>query len=1427
MKQKILRKLIIFLSACVVASTCTIHALEPHYVNVASCVFTEEAQEDSVIIHANASAVEGYRVVSLTAPDGTVVVGNTADYTVLKNGMYDFTVTTETTDSTQETVKADTSFQYTVSSIPAEKESILKAQSESDPVLTAAAGYTISLKQPGVGTVNFTFDSASSNDFTGDAFKNSDGITLRDYLTGAGVDTTNASQIDAKLDFVDADKSSSLRYNTVREAVFKTVYSSNVKVTWTMYASSVAKLADAQHFLTDKTIHITVAPEYTFALTMPDKTVTNFYAYGKTNTAVAADVLKNESGTVTLRQFFTNNGIDSTNADQFKMPYGNSMYGSVMAAKIGTVAWNKYVSMLSLADSSYAAGTNQVFRGSVIREYQLQLKTADNNTVSFYVYGEDNTAVTADVLKEKNTAKTTLNQYFKDNNISMDNEGQFYFLYGNPSYTSIMASKIQTVTWDKYVKVLGLADTGYNVDTNRVFRAVIQSPYTFALDVPASADPINFYAYGDTSTKATGDLLKATITDSTGTTKQVSLREYLTSINVDCTNPEQFYFTHANSAYGDKLAAKLMDTTWDKYHLMITLADSQHGVDKVVHMTVVANYTFALSVPGSTDPVLFHTRGTQQTDSVVDVFKMDDGTTLRQYLENKDVDLSTPDAITDLLAYPYGNSYYGPLLMKKLASYEWKSYAEMGKLADSDFAKTDTLRASLLEKVVYTISIKDALTGEVDDFTGINTIRTASAISFFKDENGVTLSHYLADHGVHASDPVGYLSLPDAGTNNANTLLKDMVEKGWNEFYQEGSQADTVHFATERTIHEVINAKAVISGVTINPENPTVIDLNKINGDIVVKDNGLYIGGLKVDPDETAPNPNGYEFIGTTGQYTIDVYEGVKATLILNNISMTSNEVYNTNAGETYYPYRFAGVRNVSCINVTGADATILLKGKNTLTYSTGVTEDNARTKNGCALEKSGMDGSLVIKSYNNSKEDSLTATGTALHDGAISSSLYQADNRPDGLKNGGFANFTIESGTITANGGLHNPGIGAICHAYLYSEGTQYAKNITITGENTVVSAIGNECCAGIGSGLGTPVDGITISDGADVTAKGGICSPGIGSGGLNRFADKGTMLENLDVKNVVITGGKTVVTAIGDPDHHIAGIGTGYTSRTDVSKEFTGVKASPENGWMGYLKNGTEEASAALVKEAPFTDDYDISSLSNTDDQATYIHIYFNTRSISGTVWNDANENGLYDADESALANVKVKLQQTEDDGSTWTDVDETITNDTGRYSFAGMLTGKYRILSEVPQDMHVTAAEENTLKISDVFDDETNTVQNAAATEDTYAVIQIIDLSYETEQNSQSVEYDSDHTWYINHADIALAQDLKYWQVKFLDCKGNTVAVQKVQNGMAAKVPEGFGTYTGYQNITSNTGLSPVDCRLDPVDHGFVVPDTGSTD
>lgn len=65
-----------------------------------------------------------------------------------------------------------------------------------------------------------------------------------------------------------------------------------------------------------------------------------------------------------------------------------------------------------------------------------------------------------------------------------------------------------------------------------------------------------------------------------------------------------------------------------------------------------------------------------------------------------------------------------------------------------------------------------------------------------------------------------------------------------------------------------------------------------------------------------------------------------------------------------------------------------------------------------------------------------------------------------------------------------------------------------------------------------------------------------------------------------------------------------------------------------------------------------------------------------------------------------------------------------------------------------------------------------------------------------------------------------------VTFLDCQGNTVKIEWVPYQRNATPPTGYGTYSGYSDVSSHMDLYPTDCGVTTIS-GYTVPNTGANE
>ena len=389
------------------------------------------------------------------------------------------------------------------------------------------------------------------------------------------------------------------------------------------------------------------------------------------------------------------------------------------------------------------------------------------------------------------------------------------------------------------------------------------------------------------------------------------------------------------------------------------------------------------------------------------------------------------------------------------------------------------------------------------------------------------------------------------------TLKMPEINPAAEEYVQtETSEKDAAASEQENSSIPKKQIKKAAKKKKLAENGQTLLDVSK--GHITITKNGAVGGGLT--ESETELNPKGYWITGTTSSYRVVVEKGVKTDLTLDNVSITCT-VYD-------------------CITVSHAYVTITLIGSNFLdckdTRSEGKTE-------GCAIGKDGMDGELTIRCQKSGEEGhrcgsscgSLDAKGHYTDITAIGSTcrgLYS------GVEEVGFANFTIEGGNIEAQGGEHSCGIGAACVSQYYSGGKGYAKNIRISGGN--IKATGTDYGAGIGGGYGTKVEGLYIT-GGKVEAEGGKYAPGIGSAKMGSSYAGQTM----EVKDLKISGGDTIVIAVGNSATNMPGIGSG-----GGQSYVTDAAAVPDFGYQGYIQDGTSLTNYSFVEGTPFKEKKEI---------------------------------------------------------------------------------------------------------------------------------------------------------------------------------------------------------------------------------------------
>lgn len=84
------------------------------------------------------------------------------------------------------------------------------------------------------------------------------------------------------------------------------------------------------------------------------------------------------------------------------------------------------------------------------------------------------------------------------------------------------------------------------------------------------------------------------------------------------------------------------------------------------------------------------------------------------------------------------------------------------------------------------------------------------------------------------------------------------------------------------------------------------------------------------------------------------------------------------------------------------------------------------------------------------------------------------------------------------------------------------------------------------------------------------------------------------------------------------------------------------------------------------------------------------------------------------------------------------------------------------------------------------------------------------YSAEPKDFEIDVLSDPNASLNSSSSSASES---YAVTFLDCQGNTVKVELVEYGHDAAAPKGYGTYSGYTNVTAHMDLRPDSCYIAP--------------
>lgn len=300
--------------------------------------------------------------------------------------------------------------------------------------------------------------------------------------------------------------------------------------------------------------------------------------------------------------------------------------------------------------------------------------------------------------------------------------------------------------------------------------------------------------------------------------------------------------------------------------------------------------------------------------------------------------------------------------------------------------------------------------------------------------------------------------------------------------------------------------------VTVNAKSDgTYVTQKDADGSFVKNSSNIELNNYQ-DKTPVTLTTSGNEPTHNTA--SISTEKGVSTTVTLDNVNIDAS---NTDKAAIY----------------TQGKVTLELDGNNTLTGGKGH----------AALEKfSNAKNNVPDNNYSLTIQDENAADGKT---GSLTANGGEGGAGIGGNNEGGYADsITISGGTVDATGGSSGAGIGGGGTRY-YSKGGS-ARKITISGDNTHVTATGGYDGAGIGGGAGGGANGgagsvsnVTISGGT-VVATGKGSAAGIGGGAdLNG-------IEGGSATDITISGGNVI--AIGGKGSDSQSGGAGIGGGTDI---------------------------------------------------------------------------------------------------------------------------------------------------------------------------------------------------------------------------------------------------------------------------------------
>jgi len=190
-----------------------------------------------------------------------------------------------------------------------------------------------------------------------------------------------------------------------------------------------------------------------------------------------------------------------------------------------------------------------------------------------------------------------------------------------------------------------------------------------------------------------------------------------------------------------------------------------------------------------------------------------------------------------------------------------------------------------------------------------------------------------------------------------------------------------------------------------------------------------------------------------------------------------------------------------------------------------------------------------------------------------------------------------------------------------------------------------------------------------------------GIQDDGEDNFTDGTITIELLDENN------NTATDANGDEVQPIDSSDGTYKFCNLLSDNYK-IKITPPDGYVATIKDsGSDDEKDSDIDKS--TNQSDLIELRDDDNLTIDIGLYKLTYCLGDYIWDDENQDGTQDDNESGVSGVSIKLY--DGDGN---ELNSTTTDGSGKYSFCGLSNGDYYIevnKSTIPDDYIITSQDQ----------------------------------------------------------------------------------------------------------------------------------------